>query len=981
MSNNQDVHNSFESDWTSFRRIIEEQIGAVQNEEDLVQSKNAELDSAISQARELVNTTPDCHKDKPDRLYSLGKRHQNRYLSFLPSGPYLSGHLSQDYQKRKAAEITEAVRLFEEALARTPERHPKRPLWLHSLGTGLQAQYFETGEIDKLETAIIRLEEAVNATPHYDSFLPDRLRSLGSAYRSKYDLTGIIEDLELAFQHHQRAVEATNSDDAEWTNRLFNLGELHFTRYKRLNAIADLEAALEKFQKVNSATRSDEPELAERSQALANVLYERHLRLKTRKDLVMSIGFFGEALNESRTPLLRAHMLHSIGLAHQAMFREEGAPMLINISIAYHQRALDTMPSDHKGRGEFLHSLGESHFLKYDSGASRGTTDIDSACQRFQEALDETPNDLPERTKRLHSLCKATIYQAVEAGRDPSAVQILQHLHEAFANTSSPTSSRIRVGKQLYALHVECEEWSLASEVAQMTISLIPKLAPRSLENPDKQNLLAEVADIASDAAALALKTGKPPYEAIRLLELGRGVLGGSLRELRTDISKLQAKNPRLAEEYCRNRDQLEASTSSADRFNQRYEAGQNIERTIRAIRQLPQFSQFMMGPSEDEMKALAVMGPIVIINVSYYGCHALIVEKSGIKALKLPGMRREGMRFRGLSLNLLGWLWDVIADPILNALGFTETPKGEWPRVWWIPTGRLAKFPLHAAGHHVDGSSRVVLDRVISSYSSSIQALIQNYENDSTAGRLKELGKILLVGMEKTPGHMNLPFVPREIDKLRSICGSMEVHVAGGDSSLESILSALKDCDIFHFAGHGHTNPSDPSYSSLLLGDGGKQLTVSALLKMNLWTRMPFLAYLSACGTGRINHDELIDEALHLISAFQLAGFRHAIGTMWEVNDELCVEVAGATYQWMKSHNMSDASVSEGLHRTIRELRAKWVTENELRAAKRMSESEKRDGIINHKTGSFEGLARDMILIPEEELPLSWVPYVHFGF
>ncbi|CAG9983571.1 unnamed protein product [Clonostachys byssicola] len=979
MSNSPEAPDSLESDWSSFRRIIEEQVGVIPNEEDVTKSRNAELDSAISQARELVDATPDGHIDKPERVYSLGKQHQNRYVSFLPSRSYLSGHLSHDYQKRKVAEISEAVRLFEEALARQPERHPQRSDWLHSLGAGLQSFYFETGEIDRLETAIVRLEEAVNATPQCDSFLADRLHSLGSAYRSKYGFTGMIEDLELAFQHHQRAVDTTRSDDAEWTNRVFNLGDLHFTRYKRLNAIADLEAAFEKFQEVTGATQNGDLEYATRLQALATVLYERYLRLKAIKDLDMSISLFGDALNESRTPLLRAHMLHSIGLAYQAKFRKERAPTWINIAIAYHQRALDAMPSDHKGRGELLHSLGESHYLKYDAGASKGTTDIDSACQRFQEALDETPNDVPERTRRLHSLCTATIYQALEAGRAPSTVQILKHLHEAFANTSSPTSSRIRVGKQLYALHVECQEWSLAAEVAQMTISLIPRLAPRSLENSDKQNILAEVADIASDAAALALKTGKPPYEAIRLLELGRGVLGGSLRELRTDISKLQVKNPQLAEEYCRNRDQLEAATSSADRFNQRYEAGQNIERTIRAIRQLPPFSRFMMGPSEDEMKVLAAMGPIVIINVSYYGCHALTVEKSGIKALKLPGLRRDGLRFRGVSLNLLGWLWDAIADPILNALGFTETPKDQWPRMWWVPTGRLAKFPLHAAGHHVDGSSRVAMNRVISSYSSSIQALIQNYENHSSARHLRE--KILLVGMEKTPGQINLPFVPQEIDKVRSICGSMEVHVAGGDSSLESILSSLKDCDIFHFAGHGHTNPSDPSDSSLLLGDGAKKLTVSSLLKMNLWTRMPFLAYLSACGTGRMNHDELIDEALHLISAFQLAGFRHAIGTMWEVNDELCVEVAGATYQWMKSHGMSDASVSEGLHRTIRELRAKWVTEKEFRAAKRMSENLKRCSIDNHQTGSSEGLARDMIFIPDEELPLSWVPYVHFGF
>lgn len=266
MSNSPEVPDYLESDWSSFRRIIEEQVGVIPNEEDVTESRNAELDSAISQARELVDAIPDGHTDKPDRLYYLGKQHQNRYLSFLPSRPYLSGHLSHDYQKRKAVEISEAVRLFEEALARQPERHTTRPLWLHSLGEGLQSLYFETGKIDELETAIVRLEEGVNATPHSDSFLADRLHSLGSAYRSKYEFTGMIEDLELAFQHHQRAVDSTRSDDAEWTNRLFNLGDLHFTRYKCLNAIADLEAAFEKFQKVTEATQNGDLEQATRLQ-------------------------------------------------------------------------------------------------------------------------------------------------------------------------------------------------------------------------------------------------------------------------------------------------------------------------------------------------------------------------------------------------------------------------------------------------------------------------------------------------------------------------------------------------------------------------------------------------------------------------------------------------------------------------------------------------------------------------------------------
>ena len=53
--------------------------------------------------------------------------------------------------------------------------------------------------------------------------------------------------------------------------------------------------------------------------------------------------------------------------------------------------------------------------------------------------------------------------------------------------------------------------------------------------------------------------------------------------------------------------------------------------------------------------------------------------------------------------LDVLDWLWDVIAEPVLTALGHTSAPEtgSPWPRVWWCPTGPLTVLPIHAAGHH----------------------------------------------------------------------------------------------------------------------------------------------------------------------------------------------------------------------------------------------------------------------------------------
>jgi len=45
---------------------------------------------------------------------------------------------------------------------------------------------------------------------------------------------------------------------------------------------------------------------------------------------------------------------------------------------------------------------------------------------------------------------------------------------------------------------------------------------------------------------------------------------------------------------------------------------------------------------------------------------------------------------------------------------------------------------------------------------------------------------------------------------------------------------------------------------------------------------RLPgVLAYLSACSTA-VTGPELADESVHIVSAFQLAGYQHVIGTLW---------------------------------------------------------------------------------------------------
>ena len=116
---------------------------------------------------------------------------------------------------------------------------------------------------------------------------------------------------------------------------------------------------------------------------------------------------------------------------------------------------------------------------------------------------------------------------------------------------------------------------------------------------------------------------------------------------------------------------------------------------------------------------------------------------------------------------------------------------------------------------------------------------------------------------------------------------------------------------------------------------------------------------------------NSLVEESLHLSAAFQLAGFRHAIGTMWEASDRACVDAAVSVYGWMQRHGMSDESVSEGLHHAIRELRKKWLGRGAT------------GGMSGHRE-DVEGGSRDTregrTVVSWEDAPLDWVPFVHFG-
>ena len=118
---------------------------------------------------------------------------------------------------------------------------------------------------------------------------------------------------------------------------------------------------------------------------------------------------------------------------------------------------------------------------------------------------------------------------------------------------------------------------------------------------------------------------------------------------------------------------------------------------------------------------------------------------------------------------------------------------------------------------------------------------------------------------------------------------------LTGPEATREAVLAALPGARWAHFACHGSADLADPSASRLLLDDHQTApLTVVDVARLRLDDAE--LAFLSACSTAR-PVGRLADEAIHLASAFQLAGYRHVIGTLWPIGDQHAVDIADDIY------------------------------------------------------------------------------------
>ncbi|MFG2887518.1 CHAT domain-containing protein [Streptomyces sp. NPDC048297] len=364
-------------------------------------------------------------------------------------------------------------------------------------------------------------------------------------------------------------------------------------------------------------------------------------------------------------------------------------------------------------------------------------------------------------------------------------------------------------------------------------------------------------------------------------------------------------------------------------------------------IRRLPGFETFLMPPTTAELCAQAQEGPVVVVNTSDFRCDALVLRPDRLQVVPLTGLTEADADARAESfaravaagrdhtrtamqrkaaqdavLETLGWLWDTVAEPVLDALGMAAEPAADqpWPRIWWSPSGVLSTLPLHAAGHHGQDAEagRTVMDRAVSSYTPTIRALAHSRAWSPGSGR------VLAVALPETPRATALAGALREMRLLASRY-PYTLTLTGAEATGSRVLAELPHHSVAHSACHAVNDPADPSSGRLLVHDHlERPLRIRDIARLDL---SGDLAYLSACETAR-SGPGFAAEAIHLTSAFQIAGYRHVIGTLWPVLDDAAAAIAVDVYGHLpqRSDGTPDTDrVALALHHALRRVRENY--------------------------------------------------------
>jgi tetratricopeptide (TPR) repeat protein len=807
---------------------------------------------------------------------------------------------------------------------------PGRALILAVLVRVHQYRWADTGDPRLLEDAIGAGNEAVLLTPSDDYALVSCLHGLATVYVDQFWHSGDVSSLDTAEEHFRAALAMVDENDLDYATILTGLAEALMVRHHLFGdeGALDESIALRRLA-VARAIPADMRTVAQTNLAaglVAKYRIQRDVSLLDEAERVQRIAVQTISAGDrqrwvAHSTIGNIYFERYLG-THDVVWLDKAEPWL--------RQAADAAPTDPASAeclADFGQLLRERFQLSGERAVGHGAVDA------IRRAVQLTPPDSRSRDTRLVNLAGALS----ETGSTGEALSVLRDVaYLPIAAPRTAASAARRAGR--LAMHFD--DAGQALELYRHAVSLLPKVVPWELSRADQEQGLGALAGLAGAAAAAAIEAGDVT-EALVMVETARGVLLSREFDLRDRRHRLRTLAPELARRFEHAVQALNASHSRGfiqepgprmDALARHRALSTKFDAAVTEIRGIDGYHDFLGSPSIESIIRDAGPGSTVGLVHGDRGAYAIVVESGRHFSIALPGVTPDmiaaqaGAFLEAIEVATdprataaariaaeeqvhagLEWLWDRVTVPVLGRCG---------TRITWIPSGLFALLPIHAAGYHRASGHRTVLDRVVSSYGPTVAALGRSRRRSIAAAP----AGTLVVGLSDAPGLTRLVHAGYEAEQVAALAPGAEL-LDGPAATREAILRRLPTVRHFHYAGHAESSWTGDGSGRLLAYDWQTApLTAADVAGLSLTGAD--LAFLGGCDTA-LNAIKLADEAVTILAAFHLAGFRHVIGGLWALDDE--AQAAVAEHVWAHVRRDGTADVAQALGEAIRAQRDQW--------------------------------------------------------
>ena len=846
---------------------------------------------------------------------------------------------------------------------------------LSNLGLALRRRFEATGSLADLEKSIAAGRQSI-ILDTTDPVEVMRFRSnLALSLCCRFELTLDDSDIDSAVQLITSTPMGVGDFRAN-AEMMSALGFILSSRYRATGAISDINSAVDASNK--ALKLAQESAIGGLGSFLLNAsanLLARYQRTLDVSDLIQVSEQCHEVVRTARSEQQKAGAISNLAISMESLFDQTGAYELIDKAIELCLQAIAEAKDGDQGSESYWTNLSRMVIRRYE--ADRTEASLEEAIRTARDAEAHCTDGHPRKLAAKSNLGLSLLYWLE---RHPDVVlgsEAKQLFIEVAGDARLPATERMRAARGSGAVSAVLENWEDAVDGFEHALDELDLATWHGLLPVDRLHSVSRVQGLGADATAAAIAAGQPE-RALLMAERGRGIVFGQDAAVHEDLVRLRGRMPELADSL----ERLLARAKRAYAWNYTsdtdfsYAAEQNMAlatewKALVAEADMGDGLQVLRSFKLDDLLPAAEHGPIAILNTSRLRCDALLVRPEGVDTLHLGGLTLESVIdktneyllvlhkvdravldlqqarshldrdhdslaairqyttakwelqrasiARDESLRaLLRWLWDEIAEPVLNALGITGKPGlgCTWPRIWWCPTGPISLLPLHAAGYYdeedPDGFS--VLDRAVSSYTPTLRALLQARRPlDSEPGN----ADILIVAVPEAQDEVPLTNVSRERDFLRSLFPGRYTLLEGERATAAAVEEELRRHRLAHFACHGGQDLVDPIRGGVLLHDG--MLTIGNIGAQRYTGE---LAFLSACKTA-VGGVRVPDEAVTLAAVLQFTGYQQVIGTMWSVFDGAAANITEGVYTRLHMSDRFDPhNAARALHLTIRHLR-----------------------------------------------------------